>query len=219
MKRSATRGRRCNSRSLSGIARGLPPGRPNARPGSFIRVTARLLVSPFFVALATAASAQNPDIAASGFAVSPPAGYVAAPGKSSSPSQVVINLAKPSEPGTSCTASFEALPGFEKFTQDALNRQTDNPDWDRFYRDGLGEFYVVTSVERFDHAEVRGARVGALSRPRAAIAGWIADLPTLIFMFYTPKGLNKVTCVADAAVFGARRVEFEVVARGVTLVR
>jgi hypothetical protein len=43
---------------------------------------------------------------------------------------------------------------------------------------------------------------------------WAADLPTLIFMFYTPKGLSKIACVAQASVFAARRAEF-----GVTLVR
>jgi hypothetical protein len=33
-----------------------------------------------------------------------------------------------------------------------------------FYRDGLGDFYTVTSVERFDHAGVRGAVVSGQSR-------------------------------------------------------
>jgi hypothetical protein len=35
-------------------------------------------------------------------------------------------------------------------------------------------------------------------------------------MFYTPKGLSKIACVTDAAMFAARRSEFEVVARGLT---
>ena len=48
---------------------------------------------------------------------------------------------------------------------------------------------------------------------------WGADLPILIFMFYTPKGLSKIACVAHASVFAARRAEFEAVARGVTLAR
>jgi hypothetical protein len=47
---------------------------------------------------------------------------------------------------------------------------------------------------------------------------WAADLPTLIFMFYTLKGLSKIACVAHATVFAARG-EFEAVARGVTRVR
>src|ERR1700730_15408909 len=101
----------------------------------------------FFTAVAAvlnvAASAQNLDLAASGFAIAPKSGYVAAPGAPSSPSQVVVRLTKPAEPGTACEVSFEALPGFEDFSQDALNRQTDNPNWDLFYRDGLGEFYAV----------------------------------------------------------------------------
>jgi hypothetical protein len=164
-------------------------------------------------------AAQNFDLAASGFAVAPPTGYVAAPGKSSSPSQVVISLTKPTEPGTACEVSFEALPGFEQFSQDALNRQTDNPNWDVFYRDGLGDLYDVASVARFDHDGVRGAIVLGTSRPRPALRGWVASQPTLIFMFYTPKGLSKVACIAGAAVFEARRAEFEAVARTVTLAR
>jgi hypothetical protein len=167
--------------------------------------------------LSAGAAAQSIDLAASGFAISPPPGYVAAPGTPSSPSQVVVRLTKPAEPGAACEVSFEALPGFEHFSQDALNRQTDNPAWDLFYRDGLGDFYTVTSVERFDHAGVRGAVVRGVSRPKPTVRGWVADAPTLIFMFYTPKGLSKVACVADAAVFEARRGEFEAVARGITL--
>jgi hypothetical protein len=131
----------------------------------------------------------------------------------------MVSVSKAAERGTGCEVSFEALPGFEQFSQDALNRQTDNPKWDVFYRDGLGEFYTVTSVERFDHAGVRGALVGGISKPRLASRDWAADRPALIFMFYTPKGLNKIACVADMAVFAARRAEFEAVARGVTLAR
>jgi hypothetical protein len=167
----------------------------------------------------TAARAQSFDLAASGFAVAPPAGYVAERGAPSSPSQVVVSLVKPAEPGVACEISFEALPGFEQFSQDALNRQTDNPNWELFYRDGLGDFYTVTSVERFDHAGVRGAVVNGISKPRPAIRSWTADRPTLIFMFYTPKGLSKIACVAPQTVFAARRGEFEAVARGVTVAR
>jgi len=187
----------------------------------------RRIVSPvetFLAAVAiafysAAGGAQNLDLAASGFAVAPPSGYVAARGVPSSPSHVVVSLTKPAEPGTACEVSFEALPGFEQFSQDALNRQTDNPNWDLFYRDGLGDFYTVTTVERFDHAGVRGAVVRGISKPRPAVRGWAADLPTLIFMFYTPKGLSKIACVAPEAVFAARRAEFEAVARGVSLAR
>ena len=38
-----------------------------------------------------------------------------------------------------------------------LNRQTDNPDWEAFYREGLSDYYGIASVGRFDHAGVRGA--------------------------------------------------------------
>jgi hypothetical protein len=130
-----------------------------------------------------------------------------------------VRLTKPAEPGISCDVSFEVLPGFEHFTQDALNRQMDNPGWDLFYRDGLRDFYIVQDVVRFDHAGVRGAQVAGISKPKPAIAGWAAGQPALVFMFYTPKGVNKVACVAPEALFEARRAEFEQVVRGVTLAR
>jgi hypothetical protein len=180
-----------------------------------------LTAGTFFTiaALTSTASAQNLELAASGFAITPPAGYIATPGAPSSPSQAVVRLTKPAEPGTGCEVSFEALPGFGDFSQDALNRQTDNPNWDLFYRAELGDFYTIASVERFDHADVRGAVVSGTSKPRPAVRSWTADLPTLIFLLYTPKGLNKITCVAHAPVFAARRAEFEAVARGTTLAR
>jgi len=165
------------------------------------------------------ARAQDWALAVSGFAVAPPAGYVAQPGAPASPSRLAISLTKPAEPGTGCELSFEALPGFEQFTQDALNRQTDRPGWEQFYREGLGEYYEVRSVDRFDHAGVRGAIVFGISRSRPAVADWKAELPTLIFLFYTPKGLSKAACFAEKDAFEARRSEFEAIARGMTLPR
>jgi hypothetical protein len=162
------------------------------------------------------AAAQDLDGAVSGFAVAPPPGYVARPAPPSSPSRFVINLVKPAEPDTGCEASFEALPGFEQFSQGALNRQTDRPGWEAFYREGLGAFYDVRDVRQYEHAGVRGAVVTAVSRPKAAVPGWVPDRPALIFMLYTPKGLSKVACFAPAALFEARRSEFEAVARGLT---
>jgi len=162
------------------------------------------------------AGAQDFDLAVSGFAVAPPPGYVAQPAPPSSASRVVVNLVKPDEPQTGCEVSFEALPGFEQFSQDALNRQTDRPGWEEFYREGLSLFYDVENVGQYERAGVRGAVVSAISRSKPATRGWVADRPTLIFMLYTPKGLSKVACFAPAALFAARRGEFEAVAQGLT---
>src|SRR5258705_6565117 len=92
-------------------------------------------VGTLLLAGSISALAQDLDTAASGFAVAPTQGYVAQPVAPSSPSRFVVKLTKGAEPGTTCEASFEALPGFEHFSQDALNRQADNPGWDAFYRD------------------------------------------------------------------------------------
>ena len=130
----------------------------------------RGLVLTAIAAVSLSATAQNFDLAASGFAVAPPPGYVAAPGVASSPSHVVVSLTKPAEPGTACEASFEALPGFEQFSQDALNRQTDNPGWEVFYRDGLADFYAVTSVERFDHLVESGKVLQGFTEETRAVS-------------------------------------------------
>jgi hypothetical protein len=98
-----------------------------------------------------------------------------------------------------------------------LNRQTDNPGWEAFYREGLGDFYRIRSVERFEHAGVRGAVVRGISKPKPTIRNWTPDQPTLIFVFYTPRGVSKIACVAPPPIFEAHRPEFEAVARGVTL--
>jgi hypothetical protein len=163
------------------------------------------------------AHAQDLDRAAAGFAIRPPAGYVATPSATASPSRLALHLTKPAEPGVTCEVSFEVLPGFEHFSQEMLNRQTDNPVWELFYREGLGDFYTIGSVERFDHAEVRGAVVTGISKPKPTIRNWAPDQPTLIFIFYTPKGVSKIACVAPQPIFEGRRPEFEAVARGTTL--
>jgi hypothetical protein len=186
----------------------------------------RRIVSPIEGLLAVAATAcnfgadaQDLDLAVSGFAVAPPAGYVATPSAPASPSRLALHLTKPAEPGIACEVSFEVLPGFEHFSQEMLNRQTDNPDWEAFYHEGLSDFYRIASVEGFDHAGVRGAVISGISKPKPTIRDWAADQPTLIFVFYTPKGLNKIACVAPRPIFEARRREFEAVARGTTLAR
>jgi hypothetical protein len=164
-------------------------------------------------------SAERTAEAASGFAVAPPQGYVAQPDAPASSSELAISVTKPGEPDTHCRISFEAIPGFSQFTQDELNRQADRPNFDLFYRDSVGAFYAVTTVAHFDRTGVRGAVIHATSRAKPATPGWRADLATLIFMSYTPKGLTKVTCTAVAAVFEARRGDFEAVANAVTLPR
>ncbi len=164
-------------------------------------------------------SAERLATAASGFAVAPPQGYVAQPDASASASEVAISVTRPGEPDTRCRISFEAIPGFSRFSQDELNRQADQPNFDPFYRDSVGAFYAVATVAHFDRTGIRGAVLRATSRAKPATPGWRADLATLIFMFYTPKGLTKVTCTAAATVFEARRSEFEAVANAVTMPR
>jgi hypothetical protein len=164
-------------------------------------------------------SAERMADAASGFGVAPPPGYVAERDAPVSASEVAIAVIRAGEEDTRCRASFEAIPGFSQFTQDELNREADRPNFDAFYRDSVGAFYTVASVDHFDRPGVRGAMLRATSRAKPATPGWRASLATLIFMFYTPKGLAKVTCSAAEAAFEARRRDFEAVANAVTLPR
>jgi hypothetical protein len=194
-------------------------GRRRGRlPYSADTVLAAAALAVMFAAGAVAQnSAERTAQAASGFAVAPPPGYAAEPDASASASELAIRVTRSDEPDTRCRVSFEAIPGFSQFTQDALNREADRPNFDAFYRDSVNAFYAVTTVAHFDRTGVRGAIVNAVSRVKPATPGWRADLPTLIFMFYTPKGLTKVTCTAAAATFEVRRAEFEAVANAVTL--
>jgi hypothetical protein len=66
-------------------------------------------VGALLAATSLRADAQDLDLAVAGFAVAPPSGYVAAPRTPSSPSQVVLQLTKPAEPGTACEVSFPSL--------------------------------------------------------------------------------------------------------------
>jgi len=186
-------------------------------------------VAPVFAALAIAlactatATAQNTaeraGEAASGFAVAPPAGYLAKPDAPMSTLEVAISVARADEPETQCRVSFEAIPGFSQYSQTELNHEADRPNFDAFYRDSVGAFYSVAAVAHFDHAGIRGAVIDAVSRPRPSTPGWRDGLPTRIFMLYTPKGLTKATCSAMPTAFERRRGEFEAVARAVTVPR
>jgi hypothetical protein len=164
-------------------------------------------------------AAERTGQAASGFAVTPPAGYVAKPDAPMSSLEVAISVARADDPDTHCRVSFEAIPGFSQYSQNELNGEADRPNFDAFYRDSVGAFYTVGTVAHFDHAGIRGAVIDAVSRPRPATPGWRGGVPTRIFMLYTPKGLTKATCSAVPAAYEARRGEFEAVARAVTVPR
>jgi hypothetical protein len=185
--------------------------------GAIVIALAMMLIGAD-VAAAQGAAERAGD-AASGFAVSPPAGYLARSDVPMSALEVAINVARADEPDTQCRVSFEAIPGFSQYSQGELNGEADRPNFDAFYRDSVGAFYTVGTVAHFDHAGIRGAVIDAVSRARPATPSWYDGLPTRIFMLYTPKGLTKVTCSAMPAVFEARHGEFEAVARAVTVPR
>jgi hypothetical protein len=192
-------------------------GRISRVAGAVFTALAMTLVGA--AAASAQSAAERTGEAASGFAVAPPAGYLAKPDAPMSALEVAISVARADEPDTHCRVSFEAIPGFSQYSQGELNREADRPNFDAFYRDSVGAFFTVGTVAHFDHAGIRGAVIDAVSRARPATPGWRDGLPTRIFMLYTPKGLTKATCAASPAAFEARRGEFEAVARAVTVPR
>ena len=87
-----------------------------------------------------------------------PAGYVARAAPSR-PGEIVFIVTKQNEDAPVCRIEFQALPEMAQFDQVFLNRMTDKSDWARSTGQGLAEFYDVRSVDRFEHAGVRGAAI------------------------------------------------------------
>jgi hypothetical protein len=161
------------------------------------------------------ASQQPAKDEASGLAVRPPAGFSARlVGQKAG--QAVILVVKTTEPAAQCRVEYESLTGFAGLSQEAINAagaQLEN------YRQGIDAFYDIRDVSAFAQDGVQGGIVNAVSKKRPDLANWRADIPALIFAFYTPKGRTSIICQTAAAAFAAQRASFEAVARSVTLPR
>jgi hypothetical protein len=144
-------------------------------------ITAVLLAVTAAAGARAQSAAERMAEATSGFAVAPPPGYVAQRDAAVSRSEVAISVTRQREADTGCRVSFEAIPGFSRFSQDELNREADRPNFEAFYRDSVGAFYAVATVAHFDRPGIRGAVLRATSRAKPATPGWRADLATLIF--------------------------------------
>ena len=151
--------------------------------------------------------------AVSGLAVKPPPGYLAHVASAAAAQEAVITVTKPNEAGTVCRVVFKPLPLPPGTTQEVLNSASGN------YKEGLSAYFEVLTVERFEHAGVRGATILGISKKNPQQPNWAPDLPARIYSFYTPKGHTSVTCWADKTLFDARQPAFEAIARALTLPR
>ncbi len=194
-------------------------GRRRGGPATIITFLAAAAASTSGAVAMAQNNAERLAEAASGFSVAPPQGYVAQPDTSASSSEVVISLTKPGEPAP--PAGFHSRP-FPAFRNSPRTSSTARPT-SRISTCSTATASAPSTPSRPSRistaAGIRGAVLRATSRAKPATPGWRADLATLIFMLYTPKGLTKVTCTAAPAVFEARRGEFEAVANAVTMPR
>jgi hypothetical protein len=119
------------------------------------------------------------------------------------------------EPFAKCVINFEAAaaspPQDELNFRSALQRDFDRAEAERHYE--------VRDTAEFIHDGAHGTALTGVSKTRADVRNWTAGVPTLIFFFYTPKGLTRIRCEATTAAFQAQRPEFEAVVRSVTLPR
>jgi hypothetical protein len=163
---------------------------------------------------AFAAASAPVSHGASGLAVAPPAGYVARVMPADGSPQVIINVRKADQPATECYVAFQALPDFAQASQQNLNAASL-----AVYAQAIAASYDVSSIERFALDGVSGTKISATSRANPAMPSWVPNLPTMLFVFYTPKGRTVATCYWDKTLPGAPREEFEAVVRATTLPR
>src|SRR5215510_2813206 len=156
---------------------------------------------------------------ATGLGVNPPPAYVAKPAAASGPYTVAFDVKKPDDKDTGCRVGFQPVPQNAGLRQEEINEHTAKPDWADLVRSTLARLYNVTSLDRFEHAGVRGAVVIGDFRLPPGAPPRASEIRSWLVMLETPRGRTSVVCVGEKTSFDARRSEFEAVARGTTLPR
>lgn len=161
------------------------------------------------------AAAQPLRDAATGLAIDPPPGYVAAPMAAQGAQQARMAVRRPEDSDTGCQVAFVPAPQNESLRQEDLNRLARTPGWQRLLVATLQPLYNVISTEAFAQQGLEGVLLVAELRPRADLPQRGQELRTLFAIVETRRGRTTTVCTEEKPRFATRRGEFEAVARSV----
>ena len=164
--------------------------------------------------LSLPASAQNGlSDAATGFAIAPPAPFVAEP---TSRRQFDVGggikstTGKPAPAGTGayvCEAGFKAAAQNNDLTRDQINAQMDKPEWRRLARAAIELAFNVTAERRFTLQGFRGLEFQG--SPKAGPGHEEARM--FMSMVETPKGRVTMVCVTERTGFDRALPQFRAI--------
>src|SRR5882724_10880274 len=163
------------------------------------------------------AIAQPISDPATGFAITPPPGYVAQPSTAAGNYTAAFEVKKPDDKDTGCRIGFLHIPEKARFTQAELNGYAAKPEWASEIRTAFSRLYDIISLDRFEHAGALGSVVVADRKMPPGTPPRAGEIRAWLVVLETPKGRISMACIADKPSFEARRSEFVAVARGVTL--
>jgi hypothetical protein len=182
------------------------------------RQVAAMVAGTLGILIASAPAIAEPlSDPATGLAVNAPTGYIAQPTKTSGNYTVAFDVKKPDDKDTGCRVGFQPAPQNAGMTQEEINAFTAKAEWADLVRSTLSRLYDVISLDRFEHAGVRGAVVVGDFRLPPSAPPRAGEVRSWLVLLETPKGRTSVVCVGEKTSFEARRSEFVDVARGVTL--
>jgi len=163
------------------------------------------------------AIAQPISDPATGFAITPPPGYVAQPSTAAGNYTAAFEVKKPDDKDTGCRIGFLHIPEKARFTQAELNGYAAKPEWASEIRTAFSRLYDIISLDRFEHAGALGSVVVADRKMPPGTPPRAGEIRAWLVVLETPKGRISMACIADKPSFEARRSEFVAVALGVTL--
>jgi hypothetical protein len=169
--------------------------------------------------LITPATAEPLRDASTGLAIDPPEGY-AARAIGPTPTFVVrFEVKKSSDGDTGCQVAFTPLPQNAELKQSDINEIVEGQRWLDLARATVAMNYDVSATEHFSVNGIGGVAMIGDFKSRPGLPARAQDVRTLFMLVETPKGRTTTVCVGEKQNFGARRAEFERVARSVSVPR
>jgi hypothetical protein len=162
---------------------------------------------------------QTASDANTGLAVSPPPGYSAKVAPARGRYTALIDVKRSDERDTGCKVGFQPVSNKEKPSQDEINRLADTADRKVTIQNALGGFYNIERVDRIDHQGIRGSIAMGRFKELPGIPADAARMVNVFYLLETPAGRTTIICLAQDKVIDARKREFDLVVRGVTVPR